>query len=104
LYAQDGRAELSGAYSGELSEATGTAQGQGEVLWSDRVRGHEVGFYAGAFRDGKMHGKGTFTWADGSVYVGAWENDQMHGTGTKTNAGGKVEHKGNWKRDEPSYW
>jgi hypothetical protein len=89
---------------GELSPSSGAAQGQGEVLWTDRLQGNDIGFYVGNFERGRMHGRGTFTWADGSVYEGEWQNDQMHGQGTKTNSGGKVEHKGQWKNDVPSYW
>jgi hypothetical protein len=29
----------------------------------------------GDWRDNRRHGKGAFTWADGSVYDGDWEND-----------------------------
>ena len=55
----------------------------------------------GAYKDGKwhgegtytyddgekydrQHGQGTYTWADGRKYVGAWKDDQMHGQGTYT--------------------
>lgn len=30
----------------------------------------------------KMHGKGKYTYADGSVYDGQWQNSKMHGKGT----------------------
>ena len=28
--------------------------------------------YVGDFKDDKMHGKGTFTWATGGSYTGTW--------------------------------
>jgi hypothetical protein len=40
--------------------------------------------YVGAYKDGKMHGQGTKTWANGNKYVGAWKDDKMHGQGTHT--------------------
>ena len=47
--------------------------------------------YDGNFRNGAMHGKGTYTWADGTKYEGDWEDDKRHGKGTWTWASGKVE-------------
>ena len=89
---------LNGAYRGKLLGTT--ADGEGEVLWTN-AQGREVGFYAGSFKSGEMHGRGAFTWADGSVYEGDWQNDQMHGTGTKMSADGRVEHSGQWQRNQP---
>jgi len=89
---------LNGAYRGDLLGTT--ADGEGEVLWTN-AQGREVGFYAGSFKSGEMHGMGAFTWADGSVYEGEWQNDQMHGTGTKMSADGRVEHSGQWQRNQP---
>ena len=33
--------------------------------------------YVGEFKDGKRHGQGTFTWADGRVEKGIWKNDEL---------------------------
>ena len=43
--------------------------------------------YVGELKDGKKHGQGTFTWADGGTkYVGAWQDNEMNGEGTYNTA------------------
>ena len=42
--------------------------------------------YLGDVKDGLMHGKGTYTYKDGSIFKGSWEKGVMHGKGTFTNA------------------
>ena len=42
--------------------------------------------YVGDVKDGLMHGKGTYTYKDGSIFKGSWEKGVMHGKGTFTNA------------------
>lgn len=37
--------------------------------------------YKGDLLDGKRHGNGTYTYADGSVYTGSWQNDMRNGKG-----------------------
>ncbi len=32
--------------------------------------------YVGEVKDGKPHGKGTYTFADGVKHVGQWKNDK----------------------------
>ena len=79
---------------------------------------------ASQFKDGKFHGKGTYTWANGDKYDGQWKDDKMHGEGTETFAGGDkyvgqykdgkkhgfgkytyangtVGHDGEWENDQP---
>jgi uncharacterized protein YgiM (DUF1202 family) len=58
--------------------------------------------YVGEFKDGNFHGQGTFTFADGSKYVGEFKDDNFHGPGTLTAANGKVQE-GIWKNDEFQY-
>jgi len=44
--------------------------------------------YLGTFKDGKYHGKGTYTFASGDVYTGAFIKNSFEGIGTfvqKTN-------------------
>jgi hypothetical protein len=48
------------------------------------------------FRDGKFHGEGTYTFADGSKYVGEFSDDKYHGQGIYTYANGTVQE-GVWK-------
>ena len=47
--------------------------------------------YVGEYKDGQMHGKGTFTFVDGSSYVGEHKDGNWHGKGTFTWANGTVE-------------
>ncbi|MCS6967767.1 MAG: hypothetical protein RMJ44_00420 [Cytophagales bacterium] len=54
-----------------------------------------TGKYAGNYRLGKRHGKGTFIWADGSQYTGMWRNDLMEGYGVYTGADGTT-YEGQW--------
>jgi len=37
----------------------------------------------GEWREGKQHGKGTYTWANGDRYEGEWKDGNVHGKGTK---------------------
>ena len=34
------------------------------------------------WKDGKKHGKGVFSWANGNKYVGEWNVGKIHGQGT----------------------
>ena len=47
-----------------------------------------------------MHGRGTYTYADGDQYEGDWKDDRRHGKGTVTYAaveGGAAEkYEGDW--------
>ena len=52
--------------------------------------------YVGQFKDGKFHGQGTYTGADGRRYVGEWKDDKFHGRGTFNYPDGRVEE-GIWK-------
>ena len=48
--------------------------------WTDcfGTRTHSSGGkYVGEWKDGKEHGQGTFTFADGTVKAGRWENDKF---------------------------
>ncbi len=37
--------------------------------------------YDGDWVDGKMHGRGVYYYADGSIYDGMWQDGKMHGSG-----------------------
>jgi hypothetical protein len=55
--------------------------------------------YVGAYKDDKQHGEGTFTWDNGDKYVGAFKDGKKHGQGTFTWAdGGK--YVGEYKDNE----
>ena len=59
------------------------------------------GKYVGQFKDGKMHGEGTETYANGDKYVGQYKDDQPHGFGKATLADGTVGHDGEWENGQP---
>jgi hypothetical protein len=40
--------------------------------------------YEGEWRDGKMHGRGIYSWRNGHVFEGDWRNGKMHGRGIQT--------------------
>ena len=42
----------------------------------------KVGTYDGEFKENKMHGKGKFTYTDGTSYEGPFENGERVGRGT----------------------
>ena len=45
----------------------------------------------------ERHGYGTWTWADHSTYVGEWKNGKKHGQGIQTRADGAIYHIGTWE-------
>ena len=46
--------------------------------------------YEGEVKKGKAHGKGTFTFSDGSTYEGKVSKNRIHGNGKYIDASGKV--------------
>jgi len=54
--------------------------------------------YLGTWLDGRMHGKGSYFWQDGSEYHGEFYNDVMTGKGEKCWPDGR-EYRGAWKQD-----
>lgn len=38
--------------------------------------------YVGEYKDDKMHGKGIYTFKDGSIYEGEYLKGEKHGKGT----------------------
>ena len=40
--------------------------------------------------EGKRHGQGTMTWADGRTYTGEWKDFERNGQGTMTWADGET--------------
>jgi len=52
--------------------------------------------YLGEYKDGKKHGKGSYTWSDGGIYVGNWKEGKQHGHGTYTKPAGR-KYVGEWK-------
>jgi TonB family protein len=55
--------------------------------------------YIGEVVEGRLHGKGTFTFADGSRYVGEFKGSKKHGQGISTQSdGSRIE--GVWENDK----
>ncbi len=50
----------------------------------------------GEFQYRRYHGKGSYTYADGSVYTGEFKQGLMHGQGILTSKNGSVQ-KGTWE-------
>ena len=47
--------------------------------------------YVGNYKDGERHGQGTFTFANGDKYVGNFKDEKFHGQGTYIWSSGKRE-------------
>ena len=73
---------LNDGYTGKGTYIYGNGEWEGEK-------------YVGEFKDGKIHGQGTYTWTSGDKYVGEFKDDKKHGQGTYTFADG-VDWKGLW--------
>lgn len=92
-------------YIGEFARVEGVGrvrQGRGQYIsLSERYNGswrddkmHGEGsytfasgcLYTGSFVDGAFEGQGTYTWPDGSRYTGQWAGSKMHGEGSYTDA------------------
>ena len=63
----------------------GKASGSGQRVWQGSY-GENV--YEGGYRDGKKHGRGVQTWADGTRYEGDYVDGKKHGRGVYTWADG----------------
>lgn len=64
--------EIDSIYIGKCKK--GLAHGKGDAFGVDS--------YSGRFANGLPNGKGTYTWADGSIYTGGWMAGKLHGEGT----------------------
>jgi len=53
------------------------------------------GYYEGDIKDNLRHGKGKFTYKDGSIYNGEWSNDRINGHGTMSYKNGNI-YIGEW--------
>ncbi|MCE5347068.1 MAG: hypothetical protein LLG13_12390 [Bacteroidales bacterium] len=83
---------LAGSYSGQCKN--GLASGKGVAQGTDR--------YEGQFSKGVPEGKGTYTWANGTVYKGQFQSGLMEGKGEmiySTTRGDSVVT-GYWKKDK----
>ncbi|KAJ8522118.1 hypothetical protein ONZ45_g1276 [Pleurotus djamor] len=62
--------------------------------WGFIANEEENFYYVGQVRSGQRHGRGTVTYADGSMYIGDWWQDQRHGDGKLIDSDGNVENSG----------
>lgn len=86
-----------GAYTGPISYKEEPHGIEGVIRFYDACNGL-MEKYEGDWKDGKKCGRGTETWADGSVYEGTFESDQRHGRGVFRSG-----HKGEIYQGEWSY-
>ena len=70
-------------YTGERN-SDGKPHGQGTMTWADGST------YTGAFKDGNFNGQGTMRYTDGDTHTGEWKDDKENGQGTYTYADGTV--------------
>jgi len=77
--------DCEGTYSKKWTNCQGTVEVEGRK-------------YVGEFKNGKMHGQGTYTFPGGQKYVGEWKNNNRHGQGTTTDLSG-AKHVGEYKND-----
>ena len=101
----DGRNEM---YKGEWKD--GKAHGRGAHVWFRDEKNDgasasrfsaSANTYVGAFVDGKRHGHGVFSYADGAKYVGDFFEDQKHGQGVYAFEDGSA-FRGAFERDRPA--
>jgi len=71
----------------------GKWHGQGTLTYADGAK------YVGEFKDRQPHGQGTFTSPDGTKYVGELKDGEVHGQGTFTFSDGTVQ-RGMWRNGE----
>ncbi|CDO97548.1 unnamed protein product [Coffea canephora] len=64
--------------------------GKGKYTWSDGTT------YEGDWEEGKMTGKGRISWASGATYEGDFSGNYLHGFGTFTGSDGSL-YTGGWR-------
>ncbi|MFN5234570.1 MAG: caspase family protein [Burkholderiaceae bacterium] len=98
------RVELAKELKGDVLEGewrNGHLHGQGTYT---HVNGDK---YVGSFKDGKFHGEGAFIFANGDKYEGEFKNEQWHGKGILTFANGDKyvgEHKEYKRHGKGTYY
>jgi hypothetical protein len=59
--------------------------------------------YKGDMQEGKRHGRGVMTSADGAVYDGQWREGKQHGRGEMTHSNGNI-YDGEWMEGKQHGW
>ena len=68
------------------------ASGKGMLVWQ---AGDEQQTYEGEMRDGRLNGRGTYTFSLNSRYDGDFKDDDFDGKGTRTQPG--IRYEGQWR-------
>jgi hypothetical protein len=77
------------------------AQGRGVLQW---FKGDKpTARYDGELRNGKMNGRGYYTWPDGDSYKGEYRDDLRNGRGVYTWASGN-RYEGEWRDGAANGW
>lgn len=88
-------------FSGEFRN--GLEDGYGEFFALNKTL-HKNDYYQGFWKDGKMHGLGTYRYANGEVYEGSFQNGMRHGHGMlrtgKLNTSSPSVFIGQWVNDK----
>ena len=53
-------------------------------MTAERIEYEDGSVYEGEIKDGKRHGRGSWTGPDGKKYEGEWKDNKRHGRGTYT--------------------
>ena len=77
----------------------GVAQGSGTVQWF--TNGKKADLYEGELRNGKMNGRGAYTWPSGNRYVGEWRDSDPNDKGALTWPNGR-RFEGEWRNAKPN--
>jgi hypothetical protein len=88
-----GESMPAGVYQGQC--ANGKPDGSGEVVFSNGDR------FKGEFRNGRIHGQGTWTsGSSGNTYTGNWFDGRRQGEGTYSWSHGSQQYVGEWVDDK----
>src|SRR6267143_24691 len=79
------------SWSGDCKN--GLAQGVGVLQWFKDGKAHSR--YEGEYRDGKLNGRGVYTWVSGGRYEGELKDNKPNGRGVFTFADGD-RYEGSW--------
>ena len=77
----------------------GVGHGPGVIQWYTDDRPNER--YEGVLRDGKMDGRGFYSYASGNRYEGEWLDDKRHGHGVFVFTNG-ARFDGEWRDNKPN--
>lgn len=60
----------------------GRLSGSGTLTWRWTVNGQsKTEIYIGEYRNGRINGRGVYTWSSGNTYDGEWRDGDYHGRG-----------------------